>query len=54
MTTKERRLLRRLINKLGDARDAADMLEINLGNGADVGNMLGAILDELELKEQDL
>lgn len=50
MTKSEYTQLQRLIRKLSDARDIADRLELTIGNGAEVGSLVGSLVDELELR----
>jgi hypothetical protein len=50
VTAKERALLKRLIKKLNDARDIADTLELTVGNGGEVGSIIGSLTDELEVR----
>lgn len=42
--------LPRLIKKLSDARDIADRLGVTLGNGGEVGGLIGSMVDELEIR----
>jgi hypothetical protein len=54
VTKTEMSLLKRLIKKLSDARELADRLEITVGNGGEVGSIIGSLCDELELRELEL
>lgn len=52
MTRSELRMLRMCIRQIRSAQAIADKLEINMGNGAEVGSLLGSMADELEIKEK--
>ena len=50
MTKSEFTQLKRLIKKLNEAREIADRLEITIGNGAEVGGLIGSLADELDIR----
>lgn len=50
MTQSKLKQLDRLIKKLSDAQVIADRLEITVGNGGEVGSLIGTLRDELEVQ----